>query len=341
MTETAQWPLAGGSPKTLTRPAAATQCEWVIHVGGPAPTAYADVVFYNLKAERGATATRYSDEGVPRALTASLSVVQAVAVDAASRLASARFEVIAAAGNDPAQLLIRADTSGSLARMVASSIGFANVVGGQVIEAMRLIGGEVFFMRPIYIDVGDKRLIVGPGGTWVLWFGGNDKPASQATRTNGIFALGTDGQVYLGSTQINDTATRKDMRSIIKLIGRGQGVSAFDLDPVTPGSAGGKWFVSLNGGSRSNQDGSTAPTAIGALTLFRVINGQEQQAGGEVSLSTDNAELTPIDFSDLNMKIANASGAATTWRVKIAGGPGNTNFSTGYFRGNLTVEWVP
>lgn len=152
-----------------------------------------------MKVERGQLpATAWSDEETTKALSASLAITSAVAVDAQTRLASARFEVIAAAGNDPAQLLIRADTSGSLARMVASSIGFANVVGGQVIEAMKLIGGEVFFMRPIYIDVGDKRLIVGPGGTWVLWFGNNDKNAAAASRTNGYFALGTDGQVYLG-----------------------------------------------------------------------------------------------------------------------------------------------
>ena len=88
--------------------------------------------------------------------------------------------------------------------MVASSIGFANVVGGQVIEAMKLIGGEVFFMRPIYIDVGQSRLIVGPGNGWVLWFGGTDKTAAQATRTNGNFALGTDAKVYLANEQLQN-----------------------------------------------------------------------------------------------------------------------------------------
>ena len=152
-----------------------------------------------LKLERGALpATGWTDEATDAGLAASLSIVQAVAADAQSRLSSARFEVIAAAGSDPAQLLIRADSTDSLAALVATSIRFSNVIGGQIVEAMKLIGGEVFFMRPIYIDVGDKRLIVGPGGTWVLWFGNNDKNAAAASRTNGYFALGTDGQVYLG-----------------------------------------------------------------------------------------------------------------------------------------------
>ena len=138
-------------------------------------------------------------------LEAQLSITAATTADLATRMATARFEVIAAAGGAPAQLVIRADTSGSVARLVASAISFASVVNGAVVEAMRLIGGEVFFMRPIYIDVGTKRLIVGPGGTWVLWFGGTDKTAAQATRTNGYFAFGTDGVVYHGSAALGGT----------------------------------------------------------------------------------------------------------------------------------------
>lgn len=135
-------------------------------------------------------------------LAAQLQITAATTADIATRMATAKFEVIAAAGNDPAQLLIRADNSGSLAALVATSIRFSNVVGGQIVEAMKLIGGEVFFMRPIYIDVGGSRLIVGPGGTWVLWFGATSQTAATATRTNGVFCLGTDGKVYYGTAEL-------------------------------------------------------------------------------------------------------------------------------------------
>ena len=144
----------------------------------------------------------WNDSATTLTLSASLSVTASTTADLATRMASARFEVIAAAGSDPAQLLIRADNSGSLAALVATSIRFSNVVGGQIAEAMKLIGGEVFFMRPIYIDVGGSRLIVGPGGTWVLWFGETSQTAATATRTNGVFCLGTDGKVYYGTAEL-------------------------------------------------------------------------------------------------------------------------------------------
>lgn len=104
-----------------------------------------------------------SDRAVP-ALAASLSVTAAVAADAQTRLSSARFEVIAAAGSDPAQLLIRADTSGSLAALVASEIAFSNVIGGQIIRVMRIQNGIVFITGKLVIGnpTGARLEIDGP-----------------------------------------------------------------------------------------------------------------------------------------------------------------------------------
>lgn len=166
------------------------------------------IIEWQRVAWRPATPEEIAAGSVLPAIQSQLSITAATTADLATRMATARFEVIAAAGSDPAQLVIRADTSGSVARLVASAISFANVVNGTIVEAMKLIGGEVFFMRPIYIDVGDKRLIVGPGGTWVLWFGGNDKSAALATRTNGIFCLGTDGKVYYGSAELGGASNQ-------------------------------------------------------------------------------------------------------------------------------------
>lgn len=139
-------PLSG----QLTSPSNATRVRVLFNPQGV--TGLVSMAVRRAKLEWGALpASGWTDDRTTQSLASSLSVTAGVATDVQSRLASARFEVIAAAGNNPAQLLIRADTSGSLARMVASSIGFANVVGGQVVEVMRLIGGNVFITGKLYI----------------------------------------------------------------------------------------------------------------------------------------------------------------------------------------------
>ena len=69
-------------------------------------------------------------------------------------MATAKFEVIAAAGSDPAQLLIRADNSGSLAAMVATSIRLSNVVGGTIVEALRIENGKSKFFGDVEVMAG-------------------------------------------------------------------------------------------------------------------------------------------------------------------------------------------
>lgn len=135
-------------------------------------------------------------------IEATATIALETAADAASQLGDASFAVEVAAGGDPAMIYARAKGSTSVAGMVASVLRFANVVSGTAVEAMRLFAGEVFFMRPIYIDVGFKRLIVGPGNEWVLWFGPNTISAPAATRTNGHWAFGSDGKVYYGSSEL-------------------------------------------------------------------------------------------------------------------------------------------
>ena len=93
----------------------------------------------------------WNNDAQASVVSAQLSVTAAVAADAQSRLSSARFEVIAAAGSDPAQLLIRADTSGSLAALVASEIAFSNVIGGAVVRVMRIVNGVVIISGKLVI----------------------------------------------------------------------------------------------------------------------------------------------------------------------------------------------
>ena len=98
-----------------------------------------------MKVERGRLpATAWSDEGTTEALAASLSVTAAVAADAQTRLANVIFEVIGASGGDPFQLLFRTQGSNSYGRLVASALSLCNVIGGQVVEVLKLVGGNVF-----------------------------------------------------------------------------------------------------------------------------------------------------------------------------------------------------
>lgn len=151
------------------------------------------------KAEANLTFATISNLG---GVSATAALALSSAVDAQTQLGEASFSVVAAAGGDPAVIYAKAKGSTSVAGMIASVLRFANTVGGATVEAMRLVAGEVFFMRPIYIDVGPKRLIVGPGSDWVMWFGPNTITAGAATRINGHWAFGSDGKVYYGSSEL-------------------------------------------------------------------------------------------------------------------------------------------
>ena len=120
-----------------------------------------------VKLELGnAPATAYTADAAVGALSAKLNITAGVAADVQSRLASARFEVIAAAGNDPAQLQVAADGSGSLIGLIASQLSFSNVVNGVIVPVMRLINGNVVITGKLYVGLGS-------GGGYILIDGPN------------------------------------------------------------------------------------------------------------------------------------------------------------------------
>lgn len=146
----------------------------------------------------GPTATAYTADAAIGALSSQLQITASTTADIATRMATAKFEVIAAAGSDPAQLLIRADSSGSLAAMVAGSIRMSNVVGGVITEVMRLEGGRALFASPISIIQGGRRTTLGPGfgvgGSLHLWSGPSSVAFGSETIDNGILGVSaTDG----------------------------------------------------------------------------------------------------------------------------------------------------
>lgn len=154
--------------------------------------------FVHKLAARPATPTEIASGVALPAVQAQLSITASTAADLATRMATARFEVIAAAGSDPAQLLIRADSSGSLAALVAGSIRMSNVVGGVITEVMRLEGGRALFASPISIIQGGRRTTLGPGfgsgSALHLWSGPSTVAFGSETIDNGILGISaTDG----------------------------------------------------------------------------------------------------------------------------------------------------
>lgn len=118
-----------------------------------------------IKLEVGDKMTSWRDDTQITELSSGLSITSAVTADLATRMATAQFEVIAAAGGNAAQLKIRADSSGSLAALVAQAITFSNTVNGAVVKVMEIVNGSVFITGVLIIGtVGGGRIeINGPG----------------------------------------------------------------------------------------------------------------------------------------------------------------------------------
>ena len=116
------------------------------------------------------------------------------------------LKLTASSGGDEAKVEVVADDGSTLVRMVAKMISLANNVGGVVIDVLKIVGGEVFFGAPVSIDVGGKRLTLGPGfgasADLVWWFGPSAISVAAMTKTNGHLALATDGKVYYGTAEL-------------------------------------------------------------------------------------------------------------------------------------------
>jgi hypothetical protein len=170
------------------------------HYDGFGSTSSANQLTWFLCSIRPATPAEIAAGIALPALQASVSTNTAAIVDLEGQLQSAFFEVIAAAGGNPAQLLVRADAAGSLIALVANQLILKNVVGDQILTALKLIDGKAYFGAPVSVDVGSKRLTLGPGfgvdNEVLLWFGPSTTAQASMTRANADFALGSDGNIY-------------------------------------------------------------------------------------------------------------------------------------------------
>lgn len=257
-----------------------------------------------VKVEEGSTpATAFTNEASTNQISAQLQITASTTADLATRMAEARFEVTAAAGGNLAQLKIRADTSGSLAGLVAQAVSFSNTVSGTVVEVMKIIGGSVFITGPVYIGsnkeielnpisthphiaikVGTGRMAMGrlPNDNLIYWFGASQE-VSNMNKNNATEWRDSSGNAYFGGSLSIGTLTNKAAASSLAV-----GVEA---ETVQFGSDGGRITVnasasfSSNGTRWSNTNpgdggGSNGPTVV---QLFR-----RQGAGAYAQVGTFN-----------------------------------------------------
>ena len=134
-------------------------------------------------------------------------------------LAIAKLTLEAAAGGgNPARIGLRDSSGGSSIALVAEQIFF---------------GSETVFedtYNTLYTeDGGGYRLrILGPfpaSGDLVIWYGADSVALNSETKTNGVFALATDGKVYFGS---NDLSNEVDGMSLPMTGGFYSGASGSD-----------------------------------------------------------------------------------------------------------------
>lgn len=200
---------------TFTAGAGTTRIRVVFAINGAWASGYAEVGILNVKCEAGDKATLYNESGLARDVAARLAVTEAVQVDLEGRT-TAYWDLVAAAGGDPAHVRVLADGHGSEIAMAATMLLLLNISNGQLVEALKLVGGEAYFGAPVSVDVGGKRLTIGPGfgaaSDLVLWFGPNTTAIADMTKTNGRFAIATDGEVYYGAATLADATASGGFR---------------------------------------------------------------------------------------------------------------------------------
>lgn len=174
----------------------------------PSSGAYQDVVFNMIKVECGPTATAFTNSAQV--------IVQSNAIATINDSAAFYQILVAATGGDPALIRLFSGLGGSEVAIAAKIISLVNTTDGSALEVMRAIGGLAFFRRPISADSSGRRVTIGPGfgvggSQVVLWFGPDTIAPDAQSRTNGYFALGTDGIIYYGAAVLGSpvSATRK------------------------------------------------------------------------------------------------------------------------------------
>lgn len=176
------------------------------------------------------------------------------------------WDITAAAGAEPATARLYADGFGSEIALSAKSIRLLNVSGGNTVEALKLVGGFAYFGAPISSDYNGHRLTMGPAfgpsADVVMWYGPNATTIANCSRTNGYFALGTDGGVYKGTQTLANV--RREVSHRTYPPGHAQAGQPFGY-PITSGwdNALGAWIsVAAHTAHLNDQTSISVPYAF-------------------------------------------------------------------------------
>lgn len=158
-----------------------------------------------ISADSGITSTVSSLSTTVGGYSATIST-QSAAISDLQGKTQAYMQIVAAAGSDPAYLKLMATSYGSAIMLAASELALYNTSSGALTRVLQLIGGAAYFGSPVSIDVGGKRLTIGPGfgasSDLVFWFGPDSTGLGSMTKTNGYWAFATDGKVYYGTGEL-------------------------------------------------------------------------------------------------------------------------------------------
>ncbi|WP_368933570.1 TipJ family phage tail tip protein [Brevundimonas naejangsanensis] len=227
-----------------------------------------------IKLEVGDSMTAWRDDSQLIAVDARASLALSTSVDAVTRLGQSAFELILAAGGSPAYIKALAGAGGSEIALAATELLLRNVVGDQIVTALKLINGEAYFGAPVSVDISGRRLTIGPGfgvsSGLVLWFGPNTIALSAMSRTNGYFAMGTDGKVYYGSAELSGGGGFHAQASAASRIGTRTTAGSVTTATVTITTTGATGSVSYDWSQIGGEETWTITAPSGPETAFRV-----------------------------------------------------------------------
>lgn len=157
----------------------------------------AATIDWHRASARPATAQEIATNTALPALEASVAVTQGAVADIETQVANAYFEVVAAAGGNPARLAVKSGTGGSLIALAAQALVLENVVNGTVVKAMELSDGRAVFSAPVSVITGSRRTTLGAGfgvgNALALWSGPTSVAYGSETVDNGVLGVsGTD-----------------------------------------------------------------------------------------------------------------------------------------------------
>lgn len=268
--------------------------------------------------------------------------------------------IVSASGGDLAAVRLKAGASGSYLELISTVLRLANVSNGAVIEVMRAIGGEAYFSRPVSSDGGGKRVTIGPGygasgSEVVLWFGADSVAPSSQSRTNGYFALGTDGKVYYGSAEIvAPTAadqTKTGTAAFDNVTTSGTTVHTMATIDLTVGASGYLELLSpLFAGPLSINQETGMTLSAGTDWFGQMIVTEQLQSGGTehtlwtipLQISDTGGGLFDFIFDPPVVKVTpqNVSGASR-YRLKLQRTSGSNNVSGNGLQGKFTIRRTP